>query len=56
MGAVYLIVLCDHPYLTLRESPACTKSMEVPYCNFEVHLLWPPHRCSKSCQCIVILR
>ena len=21
-----------------RESPACTKSMEVPYCNFEVHL------------------
>ena len=23
---------------SVRESPACTKSMEVPYFNFEVHL------------------
>jgi len=24
--------------IPVRELPACTKSMEVPYCNFEVHL------------------
>ena len=41
----------DNPQSILRESPACTNSMEVPYYNFEVHfvmtlsqMLWSPYQ------------
>ena len=52
LGVAAQFILNHNTLTTLvRESPACTNSMEVPYYNFEVHfvmtlsqMLWLPYQ------------